>query len=87
MVYTRPEYLLGHQYGEHVHMQSHKRYWQVVKWTSRYILGIVDIGLKFEQDKNFGQWVGYVDSNFACDLDKCHSTTWYLFTLVRGLVR
>ena len=41
----------------------------------------------FRRDDSFGQHVvGYVDSDYASDLDKRRSTTCYVFTLARGLV-
>ena len=63
-----------------------KGHWQAVKWILRYILGTVDVGLVFEQDKMNHCAVGYVDSDYAGDLDKCRSTTAYVFTLASGAV-
>ena len=61
--------------------------WQTVKWILRYIHSTTDIGLKFERDDRLGQnLVGYVDSDYAGDLDKRHSTTGYVFTLAKGPV-
>ena len=43
-----------------------------MKWILRYILNTIDVGLIFERDDNLGQCiVGYVDSDYAGDLDKC----------------
>ncbi|KAM2303958.1 hypothetical protein ACFXTH_023714 [Malus domestica] len=64
-----------------------KGYWQAVKWILRYILGTVDVGLLFQQDKVTGQCVvGYVDSDYAGDLDKRRSTTGFVFTIAGGPV-
>ena len=50
-------------------------------------MGTVDLGLKIERDDNVGNHlVGYVDSDFAGDLDKCHSTTGYMFTPAKALM-
>ena len=58
-----------------------------MKWILRYLLKIVDVGLVFEQDDTCNQYaIGYVDSDYACDLDKRQSTTVYVFTLARALV-
>jgi hypothetical protein len=59
-----------------------------VKWILRYILGTVDVGLKFERvDSGLDQiLVGYVDLDYAGDLDKKRSTTGYVFTLIGGPV-
>jgi hypothetical protein len=65
-----------------------KGHWQAAKWILRYILGAVDVGLKFEQVKNGLDQilVGYVDSDYASDLDKRRSTKGYAFRLAEGLV-
>ena len=53
-----------------------------VKWVLRYIKGTIDVGLVFEKDLTGKQErVRYVDSDYAGDLDKCRSTTGYVFTL------
>ncbi|CAL8994262.1 unnamed protein product, partial [Prunus brigantina] len=65
-----------------------KGHWQAVKWILRYILGTVDVGLLFQQDKVTGQCVvGYVDSDYAGDLDKRRSTTGFVFSIAGGPVR
>ncbi|KAE8725113.1 hypothetical protein F3Y22_tig00009009pilonHSYRG00067 [Hibiscus syriacus] len=62
-------------------------HWQAVKWILRYLQQTVDVGLVFEQDEALGQcMVGYVDSDYAGDLDKRRSTTGYLFTLAKAPV-
>jgi hypothetical protein len=65
-----------------------KRHWQAAKWILQYIMGTVDVGLKFERvDSGLDQvLVGYVDSNYVGDLDKKRSTTGYILTLARGPV-
>ncbi|KAG8479441.1 hypothetical protein CXB51_029725 [Gossypium anomalum] len=64
-----------------------KGHWQAVKWILRYLRKTIDVGLVFEQDEALGQFVvGYVDSDFAGDLDKRRSTTGYLFTLAKAPV-
>ena len=53
----------------------------------RYILGTADLGLKLKLDDIVGSHlVGYVDSDFASDLDKRRSTTGYMFTLAKAPV-
>lgn len=42
----------------------------------------LDFDLVFERDDSFGHYVvRYVDSHYDVDLDKCRSTTGYVFTL------
>ena len=60
-----------------------KGLWQAVKWILRYLLKTVDVGLVFEQDDAYDQYViGFVDSDCAGDLNKRRSTTGYVFTLL-----
>ena len=61
-----------------------KGHLEAVKWTLRYIKGIVDVGLIFKKDVGDKQeCIGYVDSNYAGDLDRRRSTMGYVFTLHR----
>jgi len=85
MVCTRPD--ISHAVGivsRYMHNPG-KGHWQAVKWILRYIQKTVDVGLLFERDDTLGQGViGYVDSNYAGDLDKRRSTTGYVFAFVGG---
>ena len=57
-------------------------YWKAVKRILRYIRGISDVALCYRGSKFTVR--GYVDSDFAGDLDKRKSTTGYVFTLAGG---
>ena len=87
MVCTRPD--ISHAVGivsRYMHNPG-KEHWQVVKWILRYIQKTLDVGLIFEKNDMVGQHVvGYCDSDYAGDLDKCRSTTGYVFTLVKAPV-
>lgn len=50
-------------------------------WILQYILGTLDVRLKFVHDEYLGQWVGYIDSDFVGNLNKRCSTIEYLFLL------
>jgi len=57
-----------------------KSHWEVVKWVLRYIKSTIDVGLVFEKDSIGKQeCIGYVDSNYAGDLDKRWFTMGYVF--------
>ena len=57
-------------------------HWEAVKSILRYIKGTIDVGLVFEKDSTGKQdYIGYVDSDYAGELDKRRSTTGYVFTL------
>ena len=87
MVCTRPD--ISHavsMVSRYMHDPG-KVHWQAVKWILRYIHGTVDVGLKFQRDDKPSQYsVGYVDSDYAGDLDKRRSTTGYVFTMAGGPV-
>nr|ABA99467.1 retrotransposon protein, putative, Ty1-copia subclass [Oryza sativa Japonica Group] len=56
-----------------------KEHWKAVQWIFRYLRGTANACLKFGRtDKGL---VGYVDSDFAADLDKRRSLTGYVFTI------
>jgi hypothetical protein len=56
-----------------------KEHWKVVQWIFRYLRGTSKACLKF--GKTGEGLVGYVDSDFAADLDKRRSLTGYVFTV------
>ncbi|KAH9656842.1 Integrase catalytic domain-containing protein [Citrus sinensis] len=57
-------------------------HWRAVQWIIRYLKGTLEVGLVYGgEGKNGHTLIGYVDADFAGDLDKRRSQTWYLFTL------
>ncbi|KAM2077718.1 hypothetical protein ACFX1R_025466 [Malus domestica] len=87
MVCTRPDISQAVSIVSRYMHNPGKGHWQAVKWILRYILGTVDVGLLFQQDKVTGQCVvGYVDSDYAGDLDKRRSTTGFVFIIAGGPV-
>ncbi|KAG9442249.1 hypothetical protein H6P81_018103 [Aristolochia fimbriata] len=56
-----------------------REHWQAVKWILRYLRGTSNTCLEFK--KNNFRLVGYVDSDYAGDLDRRRSLTGYVFTL------
>lgn len=56
-----------------------KEHWRAVQWIFRYLRGTADYCLKFGRTDN--GVLGYVDSDFAADLDKRRSLTGYVFTV------
>ena len=59
-----------------------KIHWEAVKCIFQYLKGIVDMGLVFGKYNTTNNIIGYVDSDYACDLDKRRSLTVYVFTLL-----
>jgi len=71
VVCTRPD--LGHFVSVVSRYKSNpgNEHWQAVKGIFRFLKGTVDIGLVFGRPKmTHSNMVGYVDSNYATDLDK-----------------
>ncbi|KAH9647382.1 hypothetical protein KPL70_025173 [Citrus sinensis] len=59
----------------------------VAKWMLRYLKGTTGLGIVYGRvDKSSDQIQGYVDSDFASDLDKKRSITSYVYTLCGGAV-
>ena len=60
-----------------------KEYWNAIKWIFRYLTGTRDFGILFDQRAGT-EVVGYVDSDYAGDLDSRKYTTCYVFRFVGG---
>jgi hypothetical protein len=57
-------------------------HWNALKWILRYLNGIITEGLKFKQSNKQGKVVtGFVDGDFAGNLDNMKSTSRYVFIL------
>jgi hypothetical protein len=61
-----------------------REHWNAVKRILRYIKGTSDVALCFGGSEFVVR--GYVDSDFAGDLDRRKSTSGYVFTLAGGAV-
>ena len=59
-------------------------YWKTVKRILRHIKGTLNVESCYGGSKFIVR--GYVDSDFAGDLDKRKATTSYMFALIRGVV-
>ncbi|KAG8497798.1 hypothetical protein CXB51_007413 [Gossypium anomalum] len=56
-----------------------KEHWKAVQWILRYLRGTTDVCLQFGRTKD--GVIGYVDADFAGDLDRRRSLTGYVFTI------
>ncbi|RVW74857.1 Retrovirus-related Pol polyprotein from transposon TNT 1-94 [Vitis vinifera] len=79
MVCTRPD--IAHAVGVVSRFMSRpgKQHWEAVKWILRYLKGSLDTCLCFTGVSLKLQ--GYVDADFAGDIDSRKSTTGFVFTL------
>ncbi|KAK2366240.1 putative mitochondrial protein [Trifolium repens] len=79
MVCTRPD--IGHAVGVVSRFMSNpgKTHWEAVKWILRYLRGTKEKCLCFGKGELKVQ--GYVDADFAGEVDHRRSTTGYIFTV------
>ncbi|KAG8490786.1 hypothetical protein CXB51_014006 [Gossypium anomalum] len=56
-----------------------KEHWKAVQWILRYLRGTTDVCLQFGRTED--RVIGYVDADFAGDLDRRRSLTGYVFTI------
>jgi len=64
-----------------------KDHWEAVKWILRYVRGTTGKGLGFDRIKAATSDVtGFVDSDYAGDLDRRRSISGYIFTMCEGAI-
>lgn len=56
-------------------------HWNALKWVLRYLDGSVSMGLLLKENGGADSLVGYVDFDFAGNLDIRKSLSGYVFTL------
>ncbi|XP_072084661.1 secreted RxLR effector protein 161-like [Arachis hypogaea] len=84
MICTRPDIAQAVAVVSQFMADPGKKHWNVIKRILRYIKGTSNVALCFGGSEFIVN--GYVDSDFAGDLDKQKSTTGYVFTLAEGPV-
>ncbi|KAM7469095.1 hypothetical protein LguiA_007278 [Lonicera macranthoides] len=83
MVCTRPDIAQAVSIVSRFMANPGKQHWNAVKWILRYLQGTKNKGLVYQRTE--GSIIcGYVDSDYAGDLDKRRSTTGYVFTFSGG---
>lgn len=82
MVCTRPDLPYSTSLVSRFMSNPGKEHWSAVKWIFRYLKGSKSIGLIYGKTvEHFNGLSGFIDADFAGDLDKRRSLTGYLFTL------
>eukprot|EP00253_Pinus_taeda_P006324 PITA_06324 len=89
MVCTRPD--ISHAVGVLSRFMSKlgKEHWTTVKWVFRYLCGTSDYGLCYQGRPRLDRMLdihGFVDAEWAGDLDQRSSTSRYVFNLFGGAV-
>ncbi|KAH9718762.1 hypothetical protein KPL71_022343 [Citrus sinensis] len=81
MVLTRPDIAHAVSVVSRYMSNPGKEHWNAVKWILRYLRGTSGHGLIYGgQRRDDSLIVGYVDADYAGDLDRRRSLTGYLFT-------
>jgi hypothetical protein len=86
MICTRPDLAQALSVVSKYMSNPGKPHWQAVKWILRYLKGTKQLGIMFERKQEVACVAGYVDSDYAGDLDRRRSTTGYVFTCGGGPV-
>jgi hypothetical protein len=86
MICTRPDLAQALSIVSKYMSNPGKPHWQAVKWILRYLKGTKQLGIMFESKQEVACVAGYVDSDYAGDLDRRRSTTGYVFTCGGGPV-
>ena len=82
MVCTRPDLAYSASLVSRFMSNFGKGHWETVKWIIRYVKGASDVSLLYKRCEGSGaKFMGYVDADYAGDLDKRRSLTRYVFTL------
>ncbi|KAK9066710.1 hypothetical protein SSX86_014033 [Deinandra increscens subsp. villosa] len=87
MVCTRPD--IGHSVSVVSRYLTNpgKAHWEAVKWLLRYVAGTTHVGLCFGiPGKTVSCVEGFVDSDYANDLDRGRSQTGYAFQVLGNIV-
>ena len=87
MVCTRPDIAYGIGVVSRFMGNPGREHWNAVKWLLRYLSGTSSHGILFGgSEAKVCQVSGFVDSDFAADIDKRRSITGYVFILNGGAV-
>ena len=84
MVSTSPDISHAVEVVSRFMANAGEEHWQAVKWVLWYLRGTSDHCIIFNGSE--GSICGYVDVDYAGDLDKRRSTTGYVFALPGGAI-
>jgi hypothetical protein len=81
MVCTRPDLAHAVSVVSKYMANPGRQHCDVIKWIFRYLKGTTEYDITFVRHKSYLLVVGYVDADYAGDLDDRRLTTGYVFTL------
>ncbi|KAH9685530.1 CCHC-type domain-containing protein [Citrus sinensis] len=80
MVLTRPDISHALSIVSRYMAAPRKEHWKAMKWIMRYLSGTLSCGLVYGKNKGSCEGLlGFVDSDYAGDLDRRRSLTGYMF--------
>ncbi|KAG8481121.1 hypothetical protein CXB51_025897 [Gossypium anomalum] len=79
MVCSRPDLSYAVSAVSRYVVNPNKEHWKAVQWILKYLRGTTDVCLQFGRTED--GVIGYVDADFARDLDRRRSLTGYVFTI------
>ncbi|GKE57222.1 hypothetical protein Tco_1496407 [Tanacetum coccineum] len=85
MVCTRPDIAHAMSVVSQYMVHPGKEHWNAVKCIFRYLKGTCDVGLIYGSEREY-LVAGYLDSNYAMDLDARRSLTGYVLTIGNSVV-
>lgn len=82
MVLTRPDISHAISVVSRYMATPGREHWQGIKWIMRYIKGTLNLGLLYGKKSDCSTGLkGFVDSNYAGDMDRRRSLSGYMFFL------
>lgn len=84
MICTRPDIAYTTSIINRFMSNSGKRHWEAVTWVLRYLKGTSSIALSFKKSK--ADLHGFVDVDFAEDIDQRRSLSGYLFFVGENII-
>ena len=87
MVCTRPDLAFAVSSVSKFMSNPGKNHWEAVKWVLRYVRGTMTTGIVYSREQNQGNIiVGYVDADYAGNIDNRKSMTGFCFSFWNNLV-
>ena len=81
MICTKPDIAHAVSVVSKFMANSGKVHWNVIKWILQYLKGTKDFSIKFRRSSGVEELEGFVDVDYAGDLDNRRSTTGFIFML------
>lgn len=86
MVCTRPDLSQAVSVVSRYMANPGREHWNAIKWILRYLAGTRNLGIMYDRSTTSSAVVGYVDADYAGDLDSRKSMTGYVFTFAGGAI-